>query len=186
MSTDLSTKLGIHPEPRTVRLERVLPGPIERVWQYLTDPKKREIWFAGGPMELHVGGRAELHFDHRKISPEPLPEKYREKMEKGEMISIGHVTQCEPPTLLSYTWWENEDDKSEITFELTPQGEDDVKLVITHRRLESRQEVINVSSGWHLHLDILEDRLRGAEPRPFWGHLGTLQAEYEKVVPREE
>jgi len=28
-----------------------LPGPIERVWEYLTDPDKRARWFAGGPME---------------------------------------------------------------------------------------------------------------------------------------
>ena len=33
----------------TVRLERLLPGPIERVWAYLTEPDKRATWFAGSP-----------------------------------------------------------------------------------------------------------------------------------------
>jgi hypothetical protein len=37
--------------PAEVRLVRILPGPIERVWDYLTDSEKRGRWFAGGPME---------------------------------------------------------------------------------------------------------------------------------------
>src|SRR3546814_16853791 len=32
----------------TVRLQRVLPGPIERVWQHLTDAGLRRQWLAGG------------------------------------------------------------------------------------------------------------------------------------------
>lgn len=29
------------PAPATVRIERVLPGPVERVWAYLTESEKR-------------------------------------------------------------------------------------------------------------------------------------------------
>src|SRR3546814_15566626 len=32
----------------TVRLQRTLPGPIERVWQYITDAGLRRQWLAGG------------------------------------------------------------------------------------------------------------------------------------------
>ena len=28
-------------EPGTVKLERLLPGPVERVWAYITEPGKR-------------------------------------------------------------------------------------------------------------------------------------------------
>lgn len=35
-------------DPGTVRFERVLPGPIERVWEYLTDSRLRGTWFASG------------------------------------------------------------------------------------------------------------------------------------------
>ena len=28
-------------EPGTVKMERLLPGPVERVWAYLTESKKR-------------------------------------------------------------------------------------------------------------------------------------------------
>jgi len=41
--------------PAEIRLVRTLPGPIERVWEYLTDSEKRSRWFAGGPMEQRVG-----------------------------------------------------------------------------------------------------------------------------------
>ena len=35
-------------EPMTVRIERMLPGPIERVWSYLTDSEMRGRWLATG------------------------------------------------------------------------------------------------------------------------------------------
>src|SRR5690606_7556689 len=43
-------------DAHTVRFERVLPGPIERVWACLTEPEKRRTWLAGGTMELREGG----------------------------------------------------------------------------------------------------------------------------------
>ena len=30
-------------DENTVRFERLLPGPIDRIWQYLTESDKREI-----------------------------------------------------------------------------------------------------------------------------------------------
>jgi hypothetical protein len=32
---------GVVDEPNTFRIERILPGPIERAWAYLTEPEKR-------------------------------------------------------------------------------------------------------------------------------------------------
>ena len=54
---DMSTsKMGTSTEPGTVRLERLLPGPIERVWAYLTESDKRATWFAAGTFDLlHPG-----------------------------------------------------------------------------------------------------------------------------------
>lgn len=43
--------------PGEVRLVRTLPGPIERVWEFLVDSDKRARWFAGGPMEPRTGGK---------------------------------------------------------------------------------------------------------------------------------
>ncbi len=53
------SEYGVVTESGTVRFERVLPGPIERVWAYLTESEKRGKWLATGNMELRVGGRVE-------------------------------------------------------------------------------------------------------------------------------
>jgi len=170
---------GIVTEPWAIRFERVLPGPIERVWAYLTEPEKRGKWFASGPMELRAGGRVELHFKHSDLSPraEPAPDRY--KQYEGGHTSYGRVTRCEPPRLLSFMWGEEVGDDSEVTFELTPHGED-VLLVLTHRRLGNRETMTSVASGWHTHLGVLVDHLNGREPRPFWSTLAQIEAEYEK------
>lgn len=173
---------GTTPEAATVRFERLLPGPIERLWAYLTDPEKRSLWLAGGPMELRPGGRVELRFRNADLSPihEPTPERWEEY---EEATVHGRVTRCEPRRLLSYTWDEESAVDSEVTFELTPRGTE-VLLVITHRRLVERATRIGVASGWHTHLDILQDRLQDRSPRPFWSTHTELEAEYERRLPR--
>jgi uncharacterized protein YndB with AHSA1/START domain len=163
--------------PGEVRLERRLPGPIERVWDYLTDAEKRGLWLAPGPMEQRPGGRLELRFRHADLSPRKVatPERYR-RMDEGHVV-ICRVTRCEPPRLLSYTWGE-EAEPSEVTFELTELG-DEVGLVVTHRRLKDAAEMISVASGWHTHVDILIDHLSGREPENFWVAHAAVEAEYE-------
>lgn len=85
-------------------------------------------------MELWPGGRVELHFRHADLSPEAegVPSKYK-SCEDGAGFT-GWVRRCEPPRLLSHTWAERPGKDSEVTFELTPQGEE-VLLVLTHRGL---------------------------------------------------
>jgi uncharacterized protein YndB with AHSA1/START domain len=175
------SEFGVVPEARTVCIRRVLPGPIERVWAYLTESEKRGRWLASGPMELHVGGRVELNFRNAELTPhaEPTPEKYKGR---GECASVhGRITRCDAPRLLSYTWG-GPSGESEVTFELTPQGED-VMLVLTHRRLGNRGAMVSVAGGWHTHLGILLDQLEGREPRPFWSTFEPLEAEYERRLP---
>ena len=45
-------KYGVVIAPNTIRFERLLPGPIERVWAYLTESEKRAKWLASGAMDL--------------------------------------------------------------------------------------------------------------------------------------
>ena len=173
MSDTTTTKPGTSPEQATVRLERMLPGPIERVWAYLTEPEKRKTWFAGGVFELRAGGKADLHFDHTNISSEKTPDEYKDK--KADWT--GKITRIEPPRLLSYTFGPA-GPESEVTFELEPRGKG-VLLVITHRRIVDRKTLIGVASGWDAHIGILEDRLNGEVPRPFWTTHARLKKEYE-------
>jgi uncharacterized protein YndB with AHSA1/START domain len=173
---------GVIVDSGTVRFERLLPGPIERVWSYLTESEKRQTWLAAGEMELRVGGRVEHVFDNARLSVEGdgPPPKYAEHT--GESRMRGTITAYDPPRLLAYTWNEAGDDESEVTFELTPRGSK-VLLALTHRRLGDRDAVVSVSGGWHAHLGILAERLAGQEPASFWSTHTRLEAEYEERIP---
>lgn len=148
-----------------VRLTRLLPGPIERVWQYLTDPEKRARWIAGGITELRAGGRIVFAMRHANLSPgETPPERYRQVQDPGVTFE-GRVLRCEPPRLLVFTFG---GDDSEVTFELTPQG-GSVLLVLTHRaKGEDLPDLSNYASGWHTHVALLTALLEGKRPPPFW------------------
>ena len=166
--------------PTEVRFQRLLPGPVAMVWAFLTDSRKRGEWLASGPMDLKPGGKARLSFKHADLSPNkaPAPEKYRNLDAKGHE-SDHEIIQVEPPRLLAMTWPRN----SEVTFELTPQG-DHVLLTVTHRRLASRDDMIDVSGGWHSHLDILVERANGRVPPAFWTVFGDLEEEYDRRYPK--
>jgi uncharacterized protein YndB with AHSA1/START domain len=43
-----------------LRIQRLLPGPIERVWAYLTESDLRRQWLASGTMQLQPGASFEL------------------------------------------------------------------------------------------------------------------------------
>src|SRR5690606_11455551 len=135
-----------------VRLTRLLPGPIERIWEYLTDPEKRARWFAGGITEQRAGGKIEFVMHHAKIAPgETPPEQYKQVQDPGVSFE-GRVRRCEPPGLLVFTFGSED---SEVTFELTPQGKQ-VLLVVTHRSTgEDMPEITNYASGWHIHFSLL-------------------------------
>jgi uncharacterized protein YndB with AHSA1/START domain len=170
---------GEYLDNSTVRFQRLLPGPIERVWAYLTESAKRAQWLCAGDTQLEPGGIVEMHFHNVSLSGPtdiPRPDIYKDKPER--MSFGGKVLACEPLRLLTYTW-EFEDEHSEVTYELSEQG-DKVLLVLTHRRLDTRDMVLSVSAGWHTHLGLLEDILNGDDLRPFYKTQTELHTEYER------
>lgn len=172
-------KFGELIAPDAVRFERMLPGPIERVWSFLVESAKRGRWLCGGDTELRVGGHVEMRFHNASLSSKPdmpPPEKYGDMPE--HVSFTGTVTACDPPKLLSHTW-DFEGESSEVTYELS-EADDKVRLVLTHRRIDTRDDMLSICGGWHTHLDILVDVLSGAEPAPFWTRHTALEAEYEK------
>jgi uncharacterized protein YndB with AHSA1/START domain len=165
-------------EPGTVKMERLLPGPVERVWAYLTESDKRATWLAAGEFDLRLGGKIRLEFDNCKLSSDKAPPaKYKDG---GTGSFDGKITRLEPNRVLAYTWMWNGGD-TEVTYELTPRGKD-VLLSIVHRRLAPRDLVLSVMSGWDVHTGILADVLNGIEPRPFWKTHTKLESDYAARV----
>ena len=56
-------------------------------------------------------------------------------------------------------------------------------LTLIHRRVPDRATLLNVSAGWHMHLDILAARAAGREPEPFWDGWSRLKKEYDRRIP---
>ncbi len=163
MST-LLDKDGVLLDASTIRFERLLPGPIERVWAYLTESEKRKQWFAAGDYELKKGGKANLFFQHKNISKPGTtpPEQFKKMHEDGHMWE-GQILEVDAPRLLTMTFGEH----SEVTYELTEQSDGEVLLTLTHRKLTAN-DLKNVSPGWHAHLAILADRLNNRNDVDFW------------------
>lgn len=166
--------------PTEVRFERLLPGPIETVWSYLTDAKKRGEWLASGPMDMRVGGKVALRFKHSELSPNPAPppEQYK-KMDTEGHHAEETITEIDPPRRLAFTWGGN----SEVVFDLAPK-DGKVLLTLTHRKLPTEEERNGISGGWHCHLIVLADKLEGRTPPAFWDIFRKVSAEYADGIPR--
>ncbi len=149
---------GVFLDNSTVRFERLLPGPIERVWDYLTKSEYLETWLAGVEGDWRPGGEIMLSFT------------FSAHDDCGDSSAAGVVQDYDPPRLLSYTWREvdsqgQEKPASIVRFELTPEG-DKVRLILTHRKL-STAEMPGFGAGWDSHLHYLAARLGGKPVRPF-------------------
>ena len=133
-----------------VRFERLLPGPIERVWDHLTRGEHIAAWFGGVGMkytlEPRVGGTISFANDHIR----------------------GVVTQWRPPRFLAYTWnvfdtgeTVSQHPESYVSFELEPRCKD-VLLILTHRPIPEAYQG-QTMMGWHTFLELFEALLRGEE-----------------------
>ncbi|QRM56990.1 SRPBCC family protein [Sinorhizobium sp. BG8] len=173
---------GIVTAVDTLRIERLLPGPIERIWAYVTEPDKRRQWMAAGAIELFDGGAVEHIADNSKLTAkwDRPPPKYARHA--GKTRSRGRVTACDPPFVIAYTWNEETETPSEVRFELAPEG-DRVRLTLTHSRIASRDTMLSFAAGWHTHLDILRDALEGRAYEVFWPKHTRLEAEYGRRIP---
>ena len=164
-------------EPATLKIERLLPGTIDRVWAYLTDGELRRRWLAAGDMELRPGAPFEFVWRNDELSDPPgvRPAGFPE-----EMRMASHVVAVDPPHRLVISWGERE--AGEVSFDLAPAG-DGVLLTIVHRRLPDRGSLLNVGAGWHMHLDALVARLSERRVPPFWDGWQRLKADYDRRLP---
>lgn len=178
--TMTTEQFGKRIDDHTVRFERVLPGPVEKIWAYLTDGEKRGEWFASGAIPPKVGDEFELRFKHRDLSPNKAapPDKFRE-MDANGFMSKERLLALEPMRRLVHTFGEERPPASEVEFLLTPEG-GKVRLTLTHRKIPDRAYAVNISGGWHAHLAILQYKAEGQVPPPFWDVWRKTEHTYEQ------
>jgi uncharacterized protein YndB with AHSA1/START domain len=144
-----------------VCFERRLPGPIELVWEFLTDPKRLPGWFGDGAIEPRAGGSVALMGGHVR----------------------GVVTQWQPPRRLTYTWnvfgpgeKTSPYPESYLAIELETRG-NEVLLTLTHLPVLARFEKQN-AMGWHTYLDMLDAAIRGRPAEAREAHMKRNAARY--------
>lgn len=148
-----------------VVFRRDLPGPIARVWAFLTEPKHLPAWFGeDSSIEPRQGGCVRLMGGHIR----------------------GTVTQWQPPRKLIYSWnvfgpGDAADavsayPESYPTFELEERGET-VRLTFTHFPVLARFVPQN-AMGWHTMLDMLCAGLRGEAIKPRAAYMAENAALY--------
>ena len=134
-----------------IRIERMLPAPIEEVFAAWTDPESMSLW-------LSPIGRADVEADPR------VHGRFRVVMVGGD-VSIEHTGEYlvfDPPRLLSFTWRSpyTGPEPSVVTVTLTPEGET-TRLLLVHERLPAEQ-VTPHAEGWGSILDRLAGLLASA------------------------
>ena len=163
--------LGKIVDDQAVRFERVLPAPVDRVWQYLTKSDFLSSWLAVANLEQRVGGRVELHFEQDEMP---------DRSEDGLKIR-GLVSAFEPQKELAFSWIDTVNNlDSKVSFELTSAG-DQTLLVVTHSRLPKRR-IHEFMASWHAYLDILTARLKNAMPPSFPKRYRELLQTYAVVA----
>ena len=175
--TELATldAYGVLTEPATLTIRRLLPGPVERIWNYLVQGDLRRQWLASGEMEMEIGAPVELVWRNEELNDPPgkrpagFPEEQRMQ---------SRITELVPLRKLSIAW----NNSGDVRFELEPKGKG-VLLTVIHRRLPDRSTMLKVSAGWHMHLDVLAARASEMEPAPFWEGWARLQQEYDRRLP---
>ena len=143
-----------------LRFTRVLPHPLEKVWQAITEAGHLEHWFPT-TIEGERRAGAPLRFS--------FPENRFPAFE-GEMLAY------EPETMMEFRWGP---DVVRIELRSVPGGTE-LSLLDT---LEERGKAARDSAGWHTCLDALEASLGGDAKareqlsRPDWGELHARYAQ---------
>lgn len=171
--------LGEYLDGDSLQIQRFLPGPIERVWEYLTDSELRRRWLASGVMQAGVGSEFEFVWRNGELddSPRGKAAEVDADCAVDEHRMQSQITIWQPPHRLAFTW----SNSGDVSIELEERG-DEVLLTLIHRRLPDRGTIVGVSTGWHAHLDQLIARLGNTQATPFWENYNRLRASYEERV----
>ena len=134
----------------TLRFERRLAHPPEKVWRALTDPAELTHWFPQDLVGTFAPG-AKLRFAFRGQRP-ALDGKPIEDF-------TGEILEFDPPRLLAYTWADDV-----LRWSLTPDG-DGCLLVFTDTFTDLGKAARD-GAGWTVCLEALGALLNGSPAGP--------------------
>jgi uncharacterized protein YndB with AHSA1/START domain len=140
----------------TIEFNRRFEASPERVWKALTDPEELRSWLSeDATFEGPSGGAVSLDFGD------------------GGLIT-GAVQTWDPPKRLSYTWVFPDGAESQLTFELSPDGDGTI-LRLTHERVPA-ETALGYTPGWHAFLDRFDALVTE-------GSMPTWDERWEAVLP---
>ena len=136
----------------TLRFERRLRHPVEKVWRAVTEPSGLKAWF---PFEV---GYPALEPGARITFSEP------------GMTDHGEILEVDPARLFAFSWGDER-----FRIELTPDGDATV-LTFVHT-FGDRYGAASFATGWDVCLDALDLSLEGRELTP-----GDMDTPHERYV----
>ncbi|MFN3537342.1 MAG: SRPBCC domain-containing protein [Brevundimonas sp.] len=156
-----------------LRFERRLRHSPERVWAALTTPGGLKCWLAEANIEGRDGGRMDLRFTQPATADFPDTEACR--------TQYNEVLVWRPVTRFDHTFG---DPESVVSWRLEPDG-DGTCLTLIHRVPRSWEcDLSRTLSGWHHHMEGLEDAVQGVAHLWSWARWNALRAAYAAEVAR--
>jgi uncharacterized protein YndB with AHSA1/START domain len=115
-----------------------IASTMEKVFAALTDGKFTEEYWGGKIVESDWKKGSEVRFHDRGT---------------GQSAVYGVVLECDPPSLLSYTWTQTKPGATgpatKVTFQLKQASPNNVRLQVTHEEHEAGGQVPEmVREGW--------------------------------------
>jgi uncharacterized protein YndB with AHSA1/START domain len=150
-----------------LRFERRLAHPPEKVWRAITEWQHLRAWFPA-IVEFDLRPGAELRFG-------ATPEQQRRYGMSADQVTLGAVTQVDPPRLLEYSWGDEI-----LRWELQADGAGGCRMVFTNI-VDDRDTAVAAAAGWHAGLEVVAAQLDG---RPLdwsaWDRAEQLSGDYTR------
>jgi uncharacterized protein YndB with AHSA1/START domain len=167
---------------KTLRYERQLAHPIDRVWHVLTDEAETEYWFPGkiiGPRE--VGAKVKFQFGPRP--PGIIADDFAALIASKQAgfdnappeVFEGTIEAFDPPTVFALDW---AGDK--VRFELSAK-QGGTQLVLIYTFVDAIPA--DVGAGWHVSLDFLAKRLGDDVAMTTRADFEELEGLYKRAMP---
>lgn len=165
MKNGIAKELSDH--RTSVRFERALDYPVERVWKAISDPAELAIWMPGTEFEQFAGGKY-VHV-------------FQGDSDGGNARLDGKVMVFDPPRKLVCSYQNG----SSIIWALKRQGDG---CLLTFENIHGggagEEDHLSILTGWHAHLDVLAGYLghgSGMSLEQMSDHEDELLSHYQQI-----